>query len=1084
MWKADLWSYPGVGTFQMLWPNLPFTDMSVTPRRSRIGEARMILPPGPDIAELTALLLTRDPNTPANDRRSLVRVYRDGSAVPVVEWVPTGIPDTLGEAPVMVSGEVYGPYRLADAIVWPFDWPAWRFPDWVWGGGNVLQNPGFEEGVPILEEQLVWVVGATGGTFTLSDGTDTTGGIAWNASAGTVETRLQNDITAIVDVAVTGSGSAADPWRIQFLNPLGNFTQLIADGTLLTPGGAAVNVSRLVDGQTAQITGWTVSHNIVTGGIHGSHAGNSPRLSIPPGEPADTGTYAAYYNADAPFGGIEQRVSVQPGQVYSGASIRVRPTSGTDPFALVLRDAYEGLITYSPPSATSGTFTAATWATQTLSGLHVIPDGVTELVFRHAYSGSGDAADVLVDNANLTLGLQPATVGEMVRLLVEDAATNHVADGRTVLDNLDLTFTDLLDSDGTAWPRLESMTVTHGQTYFQVLEAFREQLGYDWAVTAKAVVVGALTHDLNVYVPGGMGQDRTADADPAVIIGGGVSAGPVSHSGIVGNAVIAEGSGGLNTRAESAASIGAAGRREIYAPNGSANSQTTVNAVAVSTLDELLAQGLGFAVAIVDGAGPVGLVDYGLADTVNVVHPTLGRQGHRVDSHTLDIGADGVVGTTHFSREILHQEAAVYEGVRRLLARAASQPPPVTAKATRQSDYGTGTGGGFSVRVAASDAGAKSKAAADLVCTGSADHLTIMQAAGMLPTGGEIVLSEGTFNVDTGQVLLPAGVSLRGMGKITGGYGTTVRSTATSGAVLTTAGGAVVRDLTVQGTFGGSVVGIACGAADRLTISRVRLQACSVYISLTSSNSSVSILGCDVPSTSGTFVQSTGGSDALHIAACSSEAAISLTNAVEAVIANNIIRNTLTLSGDRNVIVGNTVGQTYPGISHGAGSLATIIGNVSSGILLTDVEDAVVTGNTLNGAGVNVTACVAVTVAGNTVGKPFDHGITLTDTSDSTVTGNTVDHTAVSLTDNTYDGIHLAGNSDRNHITGNLVIANPSGTHRTRYGINVSAATCDLNSYVGNRATGVFGTAAYNDAGTGTVNVWPGAAAPQGDNLL
>ena len=1078
-WKADLWSYPGAGPFTLLWANLPFIDMSVTPRRSRIGEARMTVPQGADTAELVGLLLTRDPNSPGNDRRSLIRVFRDGVASPVVEWVPTGIPDTLGDGPVQVSGEVYGPYRLSDAVVWPYDWPAWRFPDWVWGGGNVLQNPGFEEGVPILEEQLVWVVGATGGTFTLSDGVDTTAAIAWNASAATVATRLETDIAAIVDVSATGTGTAADPWRIQFLDPLGNVAQLIADGTLLTPTGAAVNVSRLVDGQTAQITGWATSRNIVSGGIHGSHAAGSPRLSLPPGEPADTGAYAAFYNADTPFGGIEQRVSVQPGQVYSGASIRVRPTSATDQFSLVLRDAYEGLITYSPASRTSGTFPAGVYSTQSIPGVHVVGDGVTELVFRHAYTGAGDGSTVLVDNANLTLGLQPATVGEIVRLLWEDAAINHVADGRVVLDNLDLTFTDLVDSDGVPWPRAESITITHGQTYFQVLEGLREQYGYDWSVTPKASPVGALTHDLNVFVPGGMGVDRTADADPAVIIGGGVSGGPVSVSAVVGNAVLAEGAAGTNARAESAASISAAGRREIYTPNGQATSQETVNGLAASTLDELLAQGLGFAVATVDGAGPVGLVDYGLADTVNVVHPTLGRQGHRVDSHTLSIGADGAVGTTHFSREILHQDAAVYEGVRRLLARAASQPPPIPAKATRQSDFGTGAGGGFSIRVAAADAGERSKAAADLVCTGSADHLTIMQAVGMLPNGGEIVLSEGTFNVDTDQVVLPASVSMRGMGI----RATTVASSGTSGAVIGVSPGFTdISDLRVRGG-GGSSVGINLGASGVVAVSRVQFLGCAVCISLAAGGSPVSIVNCHTGSTA-PFVQSTGGSHSLHILGCYTQGPISLADAFEALIANNLISDSLTVSGERNVIVGNTVGDASPGISHGAGDLAVIVGNTTSGIAVTGVRDAVVAGNILNGEGVSLSGCTAVTVSGNTVLAPFNHGVGLTDSSDSTVSGNTIDNlNSNSVPDNTYDGINLAGNSDRNHVTGNLIIANDDPTRRTRYGVNVSAATCDLNSYVGNRATGTFGTAPYNDAGTGSINTWPGAGGAQGDNL-
>lgn len=63
------------------------------------------------------------------------------------------------------------------------------------------------------------IKGSNGGTFTLSDNTDTTSAIAYNASAATIETRLQTDITSITDVTVTGSGTEADPWVITFVNP-------------------------------------------------------------------------------------------------------------------------------------------------------------------------------------------------------------------------------------------------------------------------------------------------------------------------------------------------------------------------------------------------------------------------------------------------------------------------------------------------------------------------------------------------------------------------------------------------------------------------------------------------------------------------------------------------------------------------------------------------------------------------------------------------------------------------------------------------------------------------------------------------
>ncbi len=71
------------------------------------------------------------------------------------------------------------------------------------------------------------VEGSDGGDFTLSDGTDTTAVIAYDASASTVETRLQTDITSITDVTVTGLGTQASPWVIEFINPGGQDVALL-----------------------------------------------------------------------------------------------------------------------------------------------------------------------------------------------------------------------------------------------------------------------------------------------------------------------------------------------------------------------------------------------------------------------------------------------------------------------------------------------------------------------------------------------------------------------------------------------------------------------------------------------------------------------------------------------------------------------------------------------------------------------------------------------------------------------------------------------------------------------------------------
>lgn len=87
---------------------------------------------------------------------------------------------------------------------------------------------------------------ATSGTFTLSDGVDTTAAIPFDALAADIETRLEADITSIVDVTVSGSGRINDPWVVTFVNPAAtNLVQLTAVDTLV---GGSTFITTVRDG--------------------------------------------------------------------------------------------------------------------------------------------------------------------------------------------------------------------------------------------------------------------------------------------------------------------------------------------------------------------------------------------------------------------------------------------------------------------------------------------------------------------------------------------------------------------------------------------------------------------------------------------------------------------------------------------------------------------------------------------------------------------------------------------------------------------------------------------------------------------
>ena len=102
------------------------------------------------------------------------------------------------------------------------------------------------------EIQQIVVLG-TGGTFTLTLGAQTTSAIAWNASTGTLQTRIQTDLAATVTgVTVTGSGTPAAPWVVTVTTPGNTKVALMtANGASLT-GGGGTSVE-----QTAGVAGVT-----------------------------------------------------------------------------------------------------------------------------------------------------------------------------------------------------------------------------------------------------------------------------------------------------------------------------------------------------------------------------------------------------------------------------------------------------------------------------------------------------------------------------------------------------------------------------------------------------------------------------------------------------------------------------------------------------------------------------------------------------------------------------------------------------------------------------------------------------------
>lgn len=128
-----------------------------------------------------------------------------------------------------------------------------RTHDAIVTGGTGLVN----------ETQTVTVTSATGGTFTLTFGGQTTAPIAFNATAAAVKAALValSSIGA-GNVDATGGPLNTGAVTVEFKGTLGgtNVASLVADGALLTGVGAGVAVGAGVTGSVSTVLNLRVPH--------------------------------------------------------------------------------------------------------------------------------------------------------------------------------------------------------------------------------------------------------------------------------------------------------------------------------------------------------------------------------------------------------------------------------------------------------------------------------------------------------------------------------------------------------------------------------------------------------------------------------------------------------------------------------------------------------------------------------------------------------------------------------------------------------------------------------------------------------
>jgi len=455
--RFEAWSMPHVGALTKKFDFSKWVESYIlNDRFSDLSDGVLTLP---DDFPLKDELFKIDEANHANDVGSMVRVLR--GTTPLLHYLVTRSEDRWQDEEPTHKVTLEGLEWLLDrAIVPRYDEPADPSlePDWIYGAANILGNPGLENNSASLDQQKFYHT-QTSGTYTITFNGQTTSAINWFGTFFDVHEALEA-LSNIQDVVVTGSGSATDPFLIEFLDPAGN-------QPLITSTATGATIWTFGDGGILDPVYWTKSYHPQTGGEHGTYS-----IFEVSTEQAHSGTYSLKVDANAPvatdYPGVQQIVNVQGGRTYRG-SIWVRPTfSGR--FRLIIRTMDETAIAL----ADNQLLTANTWS-QIVLAPFVVPTHISQVIFRLGLIESGDLGAWYIDDAELAPGLPADKLGK----IMNDIRVAAVANG--VLGWLTPTWTTTLDSDLVAWDQNLKWQVARGQTFLQLLE-YARRWNYEWAI--------------------------------------------------------------------------------------------------------------------------------------------------------------------------------------------------------------------------------------------------------------------------------------------------------------------------------------------------------------------------------------------------------------------------------------------------------------------------------------------------------------------------------------------------------------------------------------------------------------------------
>jgi len=351
----------------------------------------------------------------------------------------------------------------------------------------------------------------------------------------------------------------------------------------------------------------------------------------------------------------------------------------------------------------------------------------------------------------------------------------------------------------------------------------------------------------------------------------------------------------------------------------------------------------------------------------------------------------------------------------------------------------------------------------DYLCDGVDDQVEIIQALEALPpTGGEVVILDGTYNI-TASINIPKNnVSLRGNGNATilkRGYNST-----------NTDSGSTARGLiTLNNKSGCKIQGLQIDGNEATYTS---IYNCGIYLYSYCNNNTITGNTCS-NNYDGIFLYSYCNNNTVTGNTCynnSNGIYLSASSKNNTVTGNTCYNNSNGIylsSSSNNTVTGNTCNDNYYGIRLSSSSNNTITGNPCNsshyGIYLSSSSYNTITGNTCNSNSTGIylySYCNNNTVTGNTCSNNYaGTGIRLYSSSNNnTITGNTCNN-------NDY-GIYLSSSS-YNTITGNTCIrgtGTPGAYTTAEYTILLFGSSNNYNLISSNNC---MGKAVEVEGGTG-----------------